>query len=90
MQTLGDDQDQTTSLDLHEATMEEVKAGHLQGTLSKEKLDEKFGEWSWLSQEGLRCSKGHPRIRKPGLLMTAKEVGSTARALQQTSRSRLM
>ena len=75
LQMQTDDQDQATSTALHEATMEEVKAGHLQGPFSKEELDEKFGEGSWLFTRRFALQQGTPENPKTRVIDDCKRSG---------------
>ena len=64
LQVQSNDQQQDHSQALHEATLEEVKAGHLQGPYSEAELDEKFGAGCWLFTKRFALQQGNPENPK--------------------------
>ena len=57
---------ETKNNELHEATMEEVKLGHLVGPFTEKQLDEKFGKNGWLFNKRFALQQGtaeNPKVR---------------------------
>jgi len=57
---------ETKNDELHEATMEEVKLGHLEGPFTERELDEKFGKNGWLFNKRFALQQGtaeNPKVR---------------------------
>ena len=51
---------------MHEATLEEVKLGHLAGPFSEKQLDERFGKHGWLFNKCFALEQGtaeNPKVR---------------------------
>ena len=60
---------------LHEATMEEVEAGHLKGPLSKEQVDDLFGEGQWLFTKRFALIQGAPENPKVRVIDDCRRSG---------------
>ena len=50
------------SQSLHQATLEEVKLGHLSGPFSEQELDSKFGKGKWLFNKRFALHQGTPEM----------------------------
>ena len=62
----SDGERETGSESLHEATLEEVKLGHLAGPFSEKQLDERFGKNGWLFNKRFALEQGtaeNPKVR---------------------------
>ena len=61
-----DDSMDSKEEDLHAATMEEVRLGHLQGPFTKQQIDERFGNNAWLFTKRFALIQGTQRTRRLG------------------------
>ena len=60
---------------LHEASLEEVAAGHLKGPFSKEQVDEQFGEGKWLFTKRFALMQGTPENPKVRVIDDCRRSG---------------
>ena len=64
-----------TPKSLHEATLDEVKLGHLAGSFSEQQLDKKFGKVRWLFNKRFALHQGTPENPKIRVIDDCKRSG---------------
>ena len=76
LQTKGSPEDSSgNSSSLHEATMEEVKLGHLSGPFTETEMDLKFGKNGWLFNKRFALHQGTPENPKVRVIDDCRRSG---------------
>ena len=75
LQTRAGDGESQEDVSLHEATLEEVKLGHLSGPFTEAQLDQKFGPAGWLFNKRFALHQGTPENPKVRVIDDCKRSG---------------
>ena len=75
LQPSADGESDDVEQKLHQASLEEVEAGHLKGPFSKDQIDSQFGEGQWLFTKRFALLQGTPENPKVRVIDDCRRSG---------------